>query len=163
MKFEVEMSEIRKRTIKGLKKGDTFEITRTFSEQDVMVFGDVSRDYNPIHYDQRFVETKGFDRKICHGLLVGGMITQIGGQIGWLASGVNFKFNKPVYMGDTVTCSLTLTKMNAKGKATAAAQFTNQDGTVVMEAELFGIIPMGRDKDVLKIMVEEGDPTNKLR
>ena len=157
------MSDIRNRTIKGLTKGDTFSVTRTFTEMDVMAFGEISRDYNPIHYDQRFVETKGFTQKICHGLLVGGMITEIGGQIGWLASGINFKFNKPVYLGDTVTCTLTIIKMNEKGKATAKAQFSNQNGTVVMEAELFGIIPVDRDREVLKIMVEEGDPSNKLR
>ena len=156
------MTEIRNRTIRGLKKGDVFSITRTFTEEDVLTFGDISRDYNPIHYDLRFVETKGFSRKICHGLLVGGMITQIGGQIGWLASGVNFKFVQPVYIGDTITCTLTITKMNEKGKAKAKAEFTNQDECVVMESELFGNIPVHKDREVLKTMVEEGDPTNKL-
>jgi 3-hydroxybutyryl-CoA dehydratase len=156
------MSDIRKKTINGLTKGDTFSVTRTFTEQDVIAFGEISRDYNPIHFDRRFVETKGFSKEICHGLLVGGMLTEIGGQIGWLASGVNYKFNKPVYFGDTVTCRLTITKMNEKGNAKAKAEFINQDGTVVMQAELFGIIPVGKDKEVLKIMVEEGDPTNKL-
>lgn len=28
---------------------------------------------------------------ICHGLLVGGMICEFGGQVGWLASGMDFK------------------------------------------------------------------------
>ena len=157
------MKDIRNRTINGLGQGDSFSVTRTFSEADVLTFGDISRDYNPIHYDLRFVETKGLSRKICHGLLVGGMITQIGGQIGWLASGVNYKFIKPVYIGDTITCTLSIIKMNEKGKAKAKAEFTNQDGEIVMESELFGNVPIGKDRDVLRSMVEEGDPTNKLR
>jgi len=156
------MSEIRNKTVKGLKQGDSFSVTRTFSQQDVLLFADISRDYNPIHFDKRFIKTKGFTGQICHGLLVGSLVTQIGGQIGWLASGMNFKFKKPVYIKDTVTCTLTIVKLDKTGKAFAKAQFKNQKDVLVMEAELFGIIPNGEDKEVLAAMVAEGDPTNKI-
>jgi 3-hydroxybutyryl-CoA dehydratase len=157
------MSEIRKKTIDGLKIGDSFSATRKFTAEDVSVFADMSRDYNPIHFDDRFVRAKGISGNICHGLLVGALITEIGGQIGWLASGINFKFKKPVYYNDTVTCTLTIARMDEKGKAVAHAEFINQDGLLVMTAELFGIIPIAEDRDVLRCMAAEGDPTNKIR
>jgi 3-hydroxybutyryl-CoA dehydratase len=157
------MSEIRKRTIAGLKAGDVFNVTRTFTEADVIAFAHISRDYNPIHFERRFAGTKGISGLICHGLLVGSMLTEIGGQIGWLASGVNYKFSKPVHYNDTITCTLTITRMDEKGKAAAKAEFVNQHGVLVMQAELFGIIPMGSDREVLKTMVEEGDPTNGMQ
>jgi hypothetical protein len=43
------------------------------------------------------------------------------------------------------------------------AVFATTDGTVVLEAHLKGIVPGAREKEVMKAMVAEGDPTNKLR
>jgi predicted nucleotidyltransferase len=88
------------------------------------------------------------------------MLTEIGGQIGWLASEMNFRFKNPVYFGDTVTCTLTITQIDHKNRARAKAQFKNRQGTVVLEAELAGILPGDRERQVLRAMVEEGDPTN---
>ena len=144
------MSDIRRRTAAGLKAGDTFAITRTFTEQDVDLFAELTRDANPIHFDKRFVDLKGFKGPICHGLLVAGMITEVGGQIGWLASGMNFRFKKPVYINDTVTCHFTLTSVDKKNRAEAQAIFTNQDGDIVVEASLFGVLPNAKERRVLR-------------
>ncbi len=154
---------IRLRTIAGLTPGTTFTVTRTFSESQVEQFADLTRDYNPIHFDSRFVAVKGLKAKICHGLLVGGMVTEVGGQIGWLASGMNFRFKRPVYMGETITCTLTITEVDEKCRARAEAVLVNQDGEVVLTAQLTGRIPGKAEIQVLKQMVEEGDPTNGLR
>lgn len=78
------MSLIRKKAIAGLEIGDNFSVSRTFSEQDVIQFAELSRDYNPIHFEKRFSKVKNFDGLICQGLLVASLITEIGGQIGWL-------------------------------------------------------------------------------
>lgn len=156
------MSTIRTRTIQGLKAGDTFKVTRTFSEEDVLRFADITRDYNPVHFDDRFAGTKNLSGRICHGLLVGSLLTEIGGQIGWLASTMNFRFKVPVFFGDTVTCALTITEIDSENRARARAEFTNQQGAVVLEAELGGILPGEPQRQVLKAMVAEGDPTNKV-
>lgn len=155
------MSNIREKTVEGLKPGDTFSVSRTFSERDAIRFADISRDYNPVHFDERFAKAKNFERRICHGLLVAALITEIGGQIGWLASGMNFRFIKPVYFGDTVTCDFTITDINDRGRAEAEAVFTNEDGVTVLKAVLTGIVPGDREKRIMKDMLSEGDPTNK--
>ena len=100
------MPEIRNRTIRGLKAGDTFTVSRRFTEEDVMTFADVTRDYNPVHFDSRFSGAKNFKDRICHGLLVGSILTQVGGQIGWLASVMNFRFKHPVYFDEDDQLSL---------------------------------------------------------
>ena len=156
------MSQLRNKTIAGLKLGDIFKVTRTFSQAEMKIFADISRDYNPVHFDERFAATKGFDRCICHGMLVASILTEIGGQIGWLASGMNLRFLKPVYFDDTVTCRCTLTKLDERGKAVAECIFKNQANETVVEATLKGIIPGQVEIDVLKKMVAEGDPTNPL-
>ena len=70
---------IRIRTIQGLKEGDSFTYTRKFTKDETMSFGDMTRDYNPVHYDSRWADLKGFKGLICHGLLVGSMIFELGG------------------------------------------------------------------------------------
>ncbi len=154
------MSGIRQRAIEGLRPGDAFTVRRTFTEEMVRAFGELSRDYNPVHYDRRFASAKGFAGLICHGLLVGSLLTEIGGQIGWLATGMELRFLKPVFFGDTVTCRLTLVEVDERGRARAAAVFTNQDGTTVLEATLAGRLPGDAERAVLAAMVAEGDPTN---
>ena len=156
------MSKIRKKTIRGLAVGDKFTVSRLFTEADVLAFADVTRDYNPIHFEGRFVALKKFNERICHGLLVGSILTEIGGQIGWLASEMNFRFKQPVYIGDTIKCVFTITGINEFNRAKAKAVYSNQNGTTVLEADLAGILPGKLEREVLDTMVNEGDPTNKL-
>ena len=157
------MSDIRQKTIQGLQVGDTFTVSRQFTEADMKRFGDITNDYNAVHYDSRFAAAKNFRGRICHGLLVGSLLTEIGGQIGWLASLMNFKFRQPVYFEDTITCELTITQIDARRRARAKALFYNPDDDLVLEAELEGILPDKTERQILADMVAEGDPTNKVR
>ena len=157
------MSEIRNRTIQGLQVGDCFTVSRCFTEEDVSVFADISQDYNAVHFDPRFAGAKNFKDRICHGLLVGSMLTEVGGQIGWLASVMNFQFKQPVYFGDTITCKFTITDIDERLRATAEAVYFNQEGDIVLMAELKGILPDTAERRILDAMVAEGDPTNKIK
>ena len=155
------MSRIRNQTIQGLTVGDTFTVSRKFTEQDMLNFADITRDYNPIHFDENFVAAKKLKGRICHGLLVGSLLTEIGGQIGWLASEMNFRFKKPVYFGDTIDCSLTITKIDGQNRARAEVIYRNQDGTVVLEAELGGILPGDRERKILDAILAAGERNKK--
>lgn len=83
---------------------------RSQNKQDVVNFADISRDHNPVHLDERFAKVKKFRGRVCHGLLVASLLTEIGGQIGWLATRMEFNFKKPVYFGDTISCDFTITE-----------------------------------------------------
>ncbi len=154
------MSSIRGKAIAGLQQGDTFSVSRTFTEKDVARFATLSRDYNPVHFDERFTRVKGFSGRICHGLLVASLITEIGGQLGWLASGMQFSFKKPVYLGDSIECKLTITHLDQTGRAEAKAIFINQHDSIVLEADLTGILPGEKERKVMAQMRVEGDPSN---
>ena len=156
------MSEIRKKAIEGINVNDMFTVERTFTEQDVMQFADITRDYNPFHLDDRFTAVKKLPGRICHGLLVASLMTQIGGQMGWLASRFDLQFKKPVYFGDTITCTVTLKDIDENGRVKATAGFVNQKGTTVLQAVLEGILAGQAEREVLKTMLAEGDPTNKF-
>jgi acyl dehydratase len=147
------MIEIRKKTIQGLITGDSFTVTRTFTESDTNIFADITRDYNPVHFDERFAAAKNFNGKICHGLLAASIITEIGGQIGWLATGMDFRFKQPVYFKDTITCIFTITSIDENRRAIAEVVYKNQDDTIVLEAVITGILPDARERDILSQMV----------
>ncbi len=157
------MSYVRKRTVEGLKIGETFSVSRTFTEEDMMRFAEITRDYNPIHFDDRFAKVKKMEGRICHGLLVASLLTEIGGQIGWLASGMNMNFKKPVFFGDTVNCEMTITEMEENGRAKGVVVCKNQHNTSVLEAKLTGVLPGAPEREVMSTMLAEGDPTNKIR
>ena len=158
-----DVSNIRRRAIRGLTAGDVFSVSRTFTAQDVARFADISRDYNPVHFDARFARSRNMSTVICHGLLVAGMLTEIGGQIGWLASGMNFQFKKPVFVGDTITCTFTIEEVDERRRARGKGVYTNQHNEMVLEATLAGILPGPAAREVMQAMVEEGDPTNRRR
>ena len=157
------MSEWRQHAKQGLSPGMIFTFRRTFTKGDVEVFGDITRDYNPVHYEERFARVRGFSSLICHGLLVGSMICELGGQIGWLASGMEFHFLRPIYISETITCRVTIEEIDERNFARAEGIFTNEDGQRVLKATLTGFIPGTREREILAKMMAEGDPTNKLR
>jgi len=156
------MAGFRERAAEGLQVGDTFRTSRTFTEDDVILFARISRDYNPVHFDARFAKAKNFSAPICHGLLVASLATELGGQIGWLASAMNFRFKGPVYAGETITCTWVMTAIEQNGRAKASVTITKEDGATVIEAEISGIVPGLQERKVLSQMLSEGDPTNKL-
>ena len=157
------MAGFRERAAEGLQVGDTFRTSRTFTEDDVIRFARISRDYNPVHFDARFAKAKNFSAPICHGLLVASLATEIGGQIGWLASSMNFRFKAPVYVGETITCTWVMTAIDQKGRAKASVTTTKEDGATVIEADISGIVPGLEERKVLSQMLSEGDPTNEGR
>ena len=156
------MASMRMRAVKGIQVGDRFRVARTFTEKDVAGFAAASRDYNPVHFDERFAAAKGFKGRICHGLLVGSLLTEIGGQLGLLAAEMAFSFRKPVYFEETITCEWTVAHIDARGGVQANVMFTNADNAVVLEASVKGILPGEREREIMNAMVEAGDPTNPI-
>jgi acyl dehydratase len=148
------MSSWRRDAAEGrLEVGTTIRFSRTFAQGDVDRFGEITRDANPVHSDRRWCDLKGFGGPICHGLLIGSMVCEPGGQWGWLASGMSFRFARPVYIGDTVTCEMTIVELDERRYARAEATLTNHRGEVVLTAELKGYLPGAPERAVLADLV----------
>src|SRR5205085_7688514 len=89
--------------------------------------------------DETFIKNSWFGRRIIPGLLTSSMITHIGGMIGFLATEMHFHYVGPVYIGDTITCTVTFVeKDEAKRSFTATASFVNQDGAEVLLSRFSG-------------------------
>jgi 3-hydroxybutyryl-CoA dehydratase len=128
-----------KRAFDSIEIGQTFTLRRTFTVGDVTLFCGVTGDYNPYHIDHAFIQESWFKRPIIPGLLTASMITHIGGMIGFLATEMAFEFPLAVYVGDTVTCTVTLTeKDELERKIRAIAISVNQNGMEVLRARFAG-------------------------
>src|SRR5437660_12626192 len=122
-----------------IEEGQTFTFRRTFTEGDVALFCGVTGDYNPYHIDETFVQSTWFGRRIIPGRLTSSMITQIGGMIGFLATEMSFQYIGAVYIGDTITCTVTFVEKNEEKKLLiATANFVNQDGVEILQASFSG-------------------------
>ncbi len=77
-----------------------FEVT----EKDIEGYAGLSGDFNPIHLDQEYAVTHGFENKIAHGMLtmakVWGMITNELESV-LLPTEYQLTFQSPVYVGST--------------------------------------------------------------
>ncbi|MCP1507688.1 acyl dehydratase [Pseudomonas marginalis] len=154
------MKSPRERAAEGLEVGDRFTVVRCFTEDDIRRFAQISRDYNPVHCDTRYAELRGFKAPIAHGLLTASLVTEVGGQIGWLATGMSFEFKRPVYAGDEITCHWLIVDIDERGRAKAEVRILNAEGITVLEAKTTGVLPGTEERQRLKQMLADGDPTN---
>lgn len=124
--------------MKSLEVGATFTATRTFTDDDVARFAEISGDRGRHHVAR---DERG--RLIVHGLLVATVPTQIGGDLSYLARTMTWEFKKPVFTGDLVTCKLIVTRAEKKeGKTLVEFDCVcrNQDGLEVMTGTSRGVV-----------------------
>lgn len=119
--------------------GQTYTFRRTFTDGDVALFCGVTGDYNPYHQDDSFARESPYGRLTIPGLLTGSMLTHIGGMLGFLATEMSFEYLAPVYVGATITCTVTVAEKDEdKRRVNATAGFVNQDGVEVLRARFSG-------------------------
>ncbi|WP_267643924.1 MaoC/PaaZ C-terminal domain-containing protein [Haloarchaeobius amylolyticus] len=122
-----------------IEEGDILTYERTFTEEDIRQFADVSGDMGAHH-----VERDDEGRLMAQGLLTATLPTKIGGELNYVARTLDFEFVKPVYAGDTVTCDVEITRLEPGEKRTRLASkyvCRNGDGDAVLRGESDGMIP----------------------
>lgn len=62
-------NETKRYTGAELKVGMTAERTKTITKRDIELFGEVSTDTNPMHFDEAYAATTQFGRCIAHGVI----------------------------------------------------------------------------------------------
>lgn len=123
-----------------LKIGDSFSKERLVTDELIRAFAEVSGDHNPIHLDEEFAKTTRFGQRIAHGMLSGAFISAVLGhefvekKIIYLSQ--TLKFTAPVYIGDTVTTTATVSNIREdKNILTIDTICTKQNGETVVKGE----------------------------
>lgn len=120
--------------------GDSFSIARDVTDELIRKFADLSGDHNPIHLDDEFAKKTRFGRRIAHGMLSGAFISAVLGsefgeqKIVYLSQ--TMRFTAPVFLGDTVTTTATITNIRKdKGIVTLETICANQKGETTLKGE----------------------------
>lgn len=114
--------------------------TKTFTDEDVRTFADLTGDTNPVHLDSTYAATTVFGQRIVHGILTAALISAVLANDlpgpGTIYLGQNLKFKKPVFIGDTITATVKIAQVRAeKSIVTFETTCTNQNGELVIEGE----------------------------
>lgn len=93
-------------SFEDLSIGMSCQIVKSFSQDNVKAFADLSMDNNPIHLDKEFANNSIFKQNIVHGFLVGSLFSAIIGTKmpgeGSIYLSQNMVFRKPVYWNQLV-------------------------------------------------------------
>ena len=132
-------------TYNELSIGDSAYFEKTISENDVYLFAGIIGDFNPAHINKTYAEGTRFGKRIAHGMLSGSLFsTVIGMKLpgeGSIYLGQSLDFKAPVYFGDTVKATVTVSEKMEKGRVKLECVATNQDGIVVIEGEALVLPP----------------------
>ncbi|WP_257263903.1 MaoC family dehydratase [Endozoicomonas sp. ONNA2] len=124
----------------ALTIGTRASLTRTLTDEDLLLFAKVSGDTNPVHLDEAFAATTQFEGRIAHGMWTASLIscalaTKLPGP-GGIYLGQELKFLRPVKVGDTVTVELEILEINKQRKrATVSTNVINQNGKTVVKGK----------------------------
>lgn len=123
-------------------------VGRTVTEGDIMTFAGLTGDYNQIHTDAAFAAGTQFGQRIAHGLLglsiAVGLLMRTGvleGTVLAFREIVEWKFVKPVFIGDTLRVEMEAKELKAMpriggGQALVALDVKNQKDETLMRGTL---------------------------
>jgi len=118
---------------------------RTITEADVVTFAGVSGDSNSIHTDAEYAKDSAFGQRVAHGLLGISIVSGLAVRTGIMEGTVlafreikNWKFNLPVYIGDTIHVIMEVKEKKAMprlggGSILLSLDVRNQDDQTVMK------------------------------
>jgi 3-hydroxybutyryl-CoA dehydratase len=128
------------KTMDEIKVGDTAQLSKTVTEEDVYLFAGVTGDLNPSHLSEAFARNTFFKARIAHGVLAGGFISAVLGMHlpgpGTIYIRQELNFLAPVRFGDTITAKVrVIEKIPGKNRLRLRTTCTNQEGTMVVDGE----------------------------
>lgn len=118
---------------------------RTVTEGDIVTFAGLSGDFNQIHTDEVYSQSAPFGRRVAHGLLGLSIASGLAVQTGMMEGTImafrevnNWKFIKPIYIGDTIHVEIEVLETKALpriggGSVVIELDVKNQDGESTMK------------------------------
>ncbi|MBK8137544.1 MAG: dehydratase [Chloroflexi bacterium] len=107
---------------------------RTITEADIVQFGALTGDFNPMHFDAEYMKTHQMGQRIAHGMLSLSYAVGQAYQLGFMERtvlafrGLEMKFSLPVFIGDTMHVLLTVKEKTAMPRLGG--------GTVILDVKI---------------------------
>ena len=126
--------------------GQSASCKKTFTNEDIVRFAELSGDTNPVHLDNEYAKQTRFGKPIAHGLLTSTILSQLLGVHlpgkGSIYMEQTIRFTAPVYAGDTITATGTVTAFDEeKNRLTLLTECHNQHGKLVLTGTAVMLVP----------------------
>jgi len=117
---------------------------RTITETDIVIHAGQTGDFFPHHMDEEWCKTQPFKKRIAHGTLIFsiaiGLTAEVVNEAAMTYGYERLRFIKPVFIGDTITTTITITdkkeyKKPEFGLITESVQVHNQHHELIMVCE----------------------------
>ena len=126
----------------SLTIGKKVSVRKTLSESDVYLFAGITGDLSPNHVDEEYMKKTRYRRRIAHGALAIGLMSNASTRIleGLPGTIVSYGYDKvrfpaPLFIGDTVTVTYEIVERDEAARKTfARVTCTTQTGSVVAAA-----------------------------
>jgi len=127
--------------VREIKVGDSARRSMRITEEDIEAFAKLTGDRNPLHFDDAFARSLGFNGRIAHGMLTSSILsTLLGMDIpgrGAIYLEQRVRYLDAVYPGQSITGELEVTKVRLdKPMITLAVRIVREDGTLVADGEV---------------------------
>ena len=124
--------------IEDFEPGQTASFRKTFTDEDVRRFIEITGDSNPLHVDDEFAAQTQFGRRVIHGMLAASLFSTMVGMLlpgtGAIYRSQTIRFLLPVYVGDTVTAHFVVRSVDrARHRLEIDAWIENESGQHVIE------------------------------
>lgn len=117
---------------------------RTITEADIMQFGTLTGDFNPMHFDAAYMQDHLLGQRVAHGMLTVSYAVGQAYQLGFMEQtvlsfrSIEMKFSIPVFIGDTVHVEIEVTATKPArrlggGIVTFDVRIVNQQGKAVQK------------------------------
>jgi 3-hydroxybutyryl-CoA dehydratase len=124
--------------IEDFEVGQHASFTKTFTDEDVGRFVQITGDVNPLHVDDEFAAASRFGGRVLHGMLSASIFSTMVGMLlpgaGAIYRSQTIRFLRPAYVGDTLTAHFVVRSIDhERHRLEIDAWIENQAGEKVIE------------------------------
>jgi phosphate acetyltransferase len=133
------------RTFDEIQLGQTAELQRTLTRDDVALFSKVSGDLNPTHVDGQYAQARGAKGVVGHSLWATGLISSLLANVlpgpGAVYRRQDATFHRQVELGDTLTARVRVVEKQAENVVVFDCEVVNQRLETVMQGQAAVLAP----------------------
>ncbi len=134
--------------IEEIEEGMEISYSQTITDADVKAFAGISGDNNPVHMSDEYAEKSRFKKRIAHGLMSASYFSALFGTKipgpGCVYVSQSLQFKRPVYLGDTVTVTAIVKKIDLSKRRVFFRTVCKVKNKIVIDGEAELYIPLDK-------------------
>lgn len=132
-------------TYQELKIGDIGFMEKTITETDLYMYAGITGDFSWLHVNEAKAKQGHFKTRIIHGMLLGGFISNVVGNImpgaGTIYEKQDLHFLRPCFINDTIRAQTEVIELLPAGRVRLRTTCHNQSGELLVQGEAIVIPP----------------------